>query len=110
MIYQSIDWHDFVIVEVIEFDDDDEALPPPLPPQPVAIMSCMACLWHISTGISCVQAPEDETEDMEMDVDEDPPLPAPLPAAPAPPAPPRPAGPTYGTLQLLVHAVFNLML
>jgi len=77
MIYQSIDWHDFVIVEVIEFDDDDEALPPPLPPQPD------------------VEA-EDEDMDMEMDVDEDPPLPAPLPAAPAPPpAPARPAGPDY---------------
>ena len=41
MIYQSIDWHDFVIVEVIEFDDDDEALPPPLPPQPVVSMPCV---------------------------------------------------------------------
>jgi splicing factor 3A subunit 1 len=27
--YHSIDWHDFVVVEVITFDDDDEALPAP---------------------------------------------------------------------------------
>eukprot|EP00750_Incisomonas_marina_P001342 INCI11124.1.p1 GENE.INCI11124.1~~INCI11124.1.p1 ORF type:complete len:704 (+),score=163.94 INCI11124.1:239-2350(+) len=27
--YQSIDWHDFVVVETITFDDDDEALPVP---------------------------------------------------------------------------------
>ena len=44
MIYQSIDWHDFVIVEVIEFDDDDEALPPPLPPQPVSMPCVLAVL------------------------------------------------------------------
>ncbi|KAF5843032.1 Pre-mRNA splicing factor PRP21 like protein-domain-containing protein [Dunaliella salina] len=38
--YQSIDWHDFVVVEMIEFyDDEDEELPPPLTLKDVITMN-----------------------------------------------------------------------
>lgn len=37
---QAIDWHDFVVVETIEFfDDEDEELPPPLTLKDVIAMN-----------------------------------------------------------------------
>ena len=55
------DWHDFGNVEVIKFDDDDEALPPPVPHSrswPYRVYrTCMACKCHISTDIRSVQPP-----------------------------------------------------
>ena len=80
-----IDWHDFVVVETIDFyNDEDEGLPPPL-----SLSEVIAQLRSTSVEAPPVQA-DDGAMDVEMDeeeraiVAEGAPPPAPLPPAPEP--------------------------
>ncbi|KAJ3410937.1 splicing factor 3a, subunit 1 [Chytridiales sp. JEL 0842] len=99
--YASIDWHDFVVVDTIEFLESDEMLR--LPP-PISIMdleSMTLAQKRAATVYESTAATEDNNVDMEMDVDDDmdegsdDEEPKPKPASkPAPTTlPPRPPAP-----------------
>ncbi|KAL0097763.1 Pre-mRNA splicing factor PRP21 like protein-domain-containing protein [Phycomyces blakesleeanus] len=66
--YASIDWHDFVIVETVEFTDSDEQadLPPPMSLSELENMSLA------QKRLAAMPEPiqEDKTGDMEMDIDD----------------------------------------
>ena len=81
-----IDWHDFVVVETIDFyNDEDEGLPPPL-----SLSEVIAQLRTTSVEAPAVQADDGGAMDVEMDeeeraiVAEGAPPPAALPPAPEP--------------------------
>ncbi|KAI9012536.1 Pre-mRNA splicing factor PRP21 like protein-domain-containing protein [Phycomyces nitens] len=66
--YASIDWHDFVIVETVEFTDSDEQadLPPPMSLSELENMSLAQ--KRLAAMPEPVQ--EDKAGDMEMDIDD----------------------------------------
>ncbi|CAM9592740.1 unnamed protein product [Pylaiella littoralis] len=96
--FRSIDWHDFVVVETIEFPDDELVeplegldiaedgieLPPPPAPEPEVELEAIK-----PNLLPDAEEDDDEDEDMDMDMDdsdqEDADAPPPLPPGPPPP-------------------------
>jgi splicing factor 3A subunit 1 len=93
--YQSIDWHDFLIVETVEFLPEDTDLPPPI--QMADLGARIIEIENLERAKKEKErsAPtgETDTQAMEMDMedssDEEPEAAAPAPAAPAVIAPPE---------------------
>lgn len=82
-----IDWHDFVVVETIEFFDDELDLP-----APATYEQLLAGV--VPAAAEEVRVVEEEMETDEMEMEEDKPQPPPAPQAQVPPpAPVRPPSP-----------------
>ncbi|KAH8548712.1 Pre-mRNA splicing factor PRP21 like protein-domain-containing protein [Umbelopsis sp. PMI_123] len=75
--YASIDWHDFVIVETVEFTQDDEKLnlPPPMSLSELENMSLeqkrLAAMAESNQQLEETQAANDEMEIEEVDMQDD---------------------------------------
>jgi len=67
--YASIDWHDFVIVDTIEFTEADEAmdLPPPMSLSELQHMSLVQKKANLISTNEMVKKEEDQAGDMDMD-------------------------------------------
>ncbi|KAL3138387.1 hypothetical protein ABBQ32_006189 [Trebouxia sp. C0010 RCD-2024] len=71
MAMQSIDWHDFVVVETIEFDEDeDDELPMLLTQRDVVLMNKAGPLEEEDQEPSAAQMANGDARDMEMSEEE----------------------------------------
>ncbi|KAI9021180.1 Pre-mRNA splicing factor PRP21 like protein-domain-containing protein [Hyaloraphidium curvatum] len=95
LAFAEIDWHDFVVVETVEFTEADELLPLP-PPTNKADLESMSLAQKnaaLVVNVGGADAVEEDGEgEMEMDEDEDdrPPVRPAAAGAPAPVMPPPP--------------------
>ncbi|CAK4157789.1 unnamed protein product [Aphanomyces euteiches] len=69
LAYQQIDWHDFVVVEVITFDENDDAAPGQLPYLDESGQVQTAGTAATSTAPANVA--NDDDDDMDMDMEEE---------------------------------------
>ncbi|CAD7697669.1 unnamed protein product [Ostreobium quekettii] len=74
MVMQMIDWHNFVVVETIDFHDDEDAdLPPPMSLKDVLALNKARPFEHEAEGEAGEEAANAHAEDeeMEMEMDEE---------------------------------------
>ncbi|TPX39254.1 hypothetical protein SeMB42_g06392 [Synchytrium endobioticum] len=77
--YALIDWHDFVVVDTIEFVDSDEMMDLP-PPMSLNHLENMTLAQRKANLILNEETFQEDGGDMEMDVEEEPVKPAPKPS------------------------------
>ncbi|RIB04404.1 Pre-mRNA splicing factor PRP21 like protein [Gigaspora rosea] len=68
--YASIDWHDFVIVETVEFTEADETIDLP-PPMSIIELENMTLAQKKMASVNIVETHEDKAAEIDMEMDED---------------------------------------
>ncbi|CAG8575996.1 8929_t:CDS:10, partial [Racocetra fulgida] len=70
LAYASIDWHDFVIVETVEFTEADETIDLP-PPMSIIELENMTLAQKKMASVNIVETHEDKAAEIDMEMDED---------------------------------------
>jgi splicing factor 3A subunit 1 len=67
-LYASIDWHDFVVVQTLEFNDEDKNVEFPMPTTLKELESMTLAQKKSSIINELVAKDEDQVVDMDVDV------------------------------------------
>ncbi|CAG8515671.1 15072_t:CDS:10 [Acaulospora colombiana] len=70
LAYASIDWHDFVIVETVEFTEADETIDLP-PPMSIIELENMTLAQKKMASVSMAETQEDKAAEIDMEMDDD---------------------------------------
>ncbi|CAG8577356.1 11123_t:CDS:10 [Acaulospora morrowiae] len=70
LAYASIDWHDFVIVETVEFTEADETIDLP-PPMSIIELENMTLTQKKMASVNIVETQEDKAAEIDMEMDDD---------------------------------------
>jgi len=70
---QLIDWHDFVLVETIELDEEDDSLPVPIAPEQAMMATPRAKAAPTRQAVAVTEPDDvDMADENDMDIDEEP--------------------------------------
>jgi len=68
--YASIDWHDFVIVETVEFTEADETIDLP-PPMSIMELENMTLAQKKMASVAMIESQDDKVDEVDMEMDDD---------------------------------------